>query len=179
INIPDLTVYIQDARVGLHRMDKQYQLISIDAYRPPYIPAHLTTVEFFREVYDHLSEDGVLVINVARMGEDRRLVDALATTIQRVFPSVYACDVPDTFNTILYATHALSDVENLYNNYLELDESGAFDPLLRSSLETAILNLKPITTGQLIFTDDRAPVEQLMNTMMIDFYRSGGITSLQ
>ena len=160
-------------------MDKQYQLISIDAYRPPYIPAHLTTVEFFQEVYDHLSKDGVLVINVARIGEDRRLADALATTIQRVFPSVYACDVPDTFNTILYATHALTNVENLYNNYLWLDESGSVDSLLRSSLETTILNLKPITTSQLIFTDDHTPIEQLMNTMLIDFYRSGGITNLQ
>lgn len=179
MDIPDLTVYTQDARVGLRSMDKQYQLISIDAYRPPYIPAHLTTVEFFQEVYDHLSKDGVLVINVARIGEDRRLADALATTIQRVFPSVYACDVPDTFNTILYATHALTNVENLYNNYLWLDESGSVDSLLRSSLETTILNLKPITTSQLIFTDDHTPIEQLMNTMLIDFYRSGGITNLQ
>ena len=179
MDIPDLTVYTQDARVGLRSMDKQYQLISIDAYRPPYIPAHLTTMEFFQEVSDHLYGDGVLVINVARMGEDRRLVDALAATMLQVFPSVYSSDVPDTFNTIIYATQSPTKVENLYNNYLALDASGSFDPLLRTTLETTILNLKPIAGSQLVFTDDRAPVEQLMNTMMIDFYRSGGITSLQ
>ena len=28
---------------------KRYLVIAIDAYRPPYIPWHLTTVEFFSE----------------------------------------------------------------------------------------------------------------------------------
>jgi len=97
----------------------------------------------------------------------------------QVFPSVYSSDVPNTFNTIIYATHASTSVDNLYNNYLLLDESGSFDPLLRSTLETTILNLQPIGKSHLIFTDDKAPVEQLMNTMMIDFYLSGGVESLQ
>lgn len=179
MDIPNLTVYQEDARVGLRQMEKQYQLISIDAYRPPYIPAHLTTMEFFQEVYAHLTEDGVLVLNVAQIGGDRRLVDALSATIGSVFPSVYTSDVPNTFNTIIYATKTVTTVDNLYANYLLLDKSGEFPALLRTSLETTILNLKPTNQSSMIFRDDRAPVEQLMNAMLFDFYRTGGIENLQ
>ncbi|HOJ00725.1 MAG TPA: fused MFS/spermidine synthase [Anaerolineaceae bacterium] len=179
MDVPQLTVFAQDARLGLRAMHKEYQLISIDAYRPPYIPAHLTTLEFFQEVYDHLSADGTLVLNVARIGDDRRLVNALATTLGRVFPSVYISDVPDTFNTMLYATRSATSVQNLYNNYLFLDASGNFPALLRESMETAILNLQPLGASDLVFTDDRAPVENLVNTMLIDFYRAGGVETLR
>ena len=179
MNIPNLTIYAQDARIGLHNMEKSYQVISIDAYRPPYIPSHLTTLEFFQEVYDHLTDDGVLVINVAKIGEDRRLVDGLTTTISQVFPSVYISDVPGTFNSMIYATHSATNVQNLYNNYLMLDASGDFPVLLRKTLETTILNLQPLEKSKLVFTDDRAPIENLVNTMLIDFYRKGGIKELQ
>jgi spermidine synthase len=179
MDIPNLTVHTEDARIGLRNMQKQYQLISIDAYRPPYIPAHLTTLEFFQEVYDHLTEDGVLVLNVAQIGGDYRLVDALTATIGRVFPSVYTSDVPDTFNTMIYATRSSTTVQNLYNNYLLLDQTGNFPALLRKSMEITILNLRPLEKSELIFTDDRAPVESLVNNMLIDFYRTGGVEKLQ
>jgi len=179
MDIPNLTVYAQDARLGLRSMQKRYQLISIDAYRPPYIPAHLITVEFFQEVSDHLTEDGVLVLNVAQIGGDRRLVDAFTITLSQVFPSVYTSDVPNTFNTMVYATRSTTDVQNLYTNYLLLDESGDFSALLRETLETTILNLKPLAESDLVFTDDRAPIENLVNSMLIDFYRTGGIENLQ
>ena len=179
MDIPNLTVYTQDARVGLRNMDKQYQIISIDAYRPPYIPAHLVTVEFFQEVYDHLSDDGVLVLNVAQIGGDKRLVNALTATISRVFPSVYVSDVPDTFNSMVYATRSTTSVQDLFRNYLLLDDSRNFPALLRKTLETTILNLQPLENSDLIFTDDRAPIENLINTMLIYFYREGGIKELQ
>jgi predicted membrane-bound spermidine synthase len=46
--MPSLRVYAEDGRYGLNRLDERYSVIAIDAYRPPYIPWHLTTVEFFR-----------------------------------------------------------------------------------------------------------------------------------
>ena len=73
----------------------QYDLIAIDAYRPPYIPFHLTTVEFFTLVRDRLAEDGVVAVNVGRTHTDYSLVDAIAATMGQVFPSVYVVDEPD------------------------------------------------------------------------------------
>ena len=87
MDLPNLNVYIQDGRWGLNTSKSHYDIISVDAYRPPYIPWHFTTREFFSEVYDHLEPDGVMVINIGRGLDDRRLINALGSTILEVFPS--------------------------------------------------------------------------------------------
>ncbi|MCU0481831.1 MAG: fused MFS/spermidine synthase, partial [Anaerolineae bacterium] len=73
--MPSLTAYAEDGRYMLQKLNRAYDVIAIDAYRPPYIPWHLTTVEYFQEVKSHLSENGVVAINVGRTSTDRRLVD--------------------------------------------------------------------------------------------------------
>ncbi len=55
MNEPNLNIIVQDGRWGLAHSTKRYNIISVDAYRPPYIPWHLTTEEFFQETYDHLT----------------------------------------------------------------------------------------------------------------------------
>ena len=45
---PRLTTYDEDARPFLRRIDRRYDLIIVDAYRPPYVPFYLATEEFFR-----------------------------------------------------------------------------------------------------------------------------------
>jgi spermidine synthase len=78
MNMENLNVYVEDGRWGLAHSPHQYDVISIDAYRPPYIPWHMTTQEFFQIVHERLSDDGVMVINVGRSPDDRRLIDTLA-----------------------------------------------------------------------------------------------------
>jgi predicted membrane-bound spermidine synthase len=48
MDLPRLNVFVQDGRWGLSHSGKKYQIISVDAYRPPYIPWHLTTRSFSR-----------------------------------------------------------------------------------------------------------------------------------
>ena len=179
MGVPTLEVYVEDARWGINHTDALYDIISIDAYRPPYIPWHLTTQEFFQETYEHLASDGSLVINVARIINDRRLVDALYTTIASVYPSVYIVDIPDTLNSIIYATKQPSQSGNLVVNYIALDEKGNTPDLLMSSLETAILNIQSNPQEGILFTDDHAPVEWLTNTMIFDTFRNDQIEKLQ
>ena len=57
-----------------------------DAYRPPYIPFHLTTVEFFALARDRLADDGVVAVNVGRTHTDYSLVDAIAADHAAGFP---------------------------------------------------------------------------------------------
>src|SRR5262249_13833758 len=114
--MPTLTVYAQDGRYELNQLDKRYSVIAVDAYRPPYIPWHLTTVEFFQEIRAHLTDEGVVAINVGRTQTDRRLVDAMTATLLQVFPSVHAMDVPISFNTILVATIKPTSQDNLAQN---------------------------------------------------------------
>ena len=93
---PNLTAVAADGRRWLQDQpqDEVFDIVLVDAYRPPYIPFHLTTVEFFRLARAHMGERGVLAINVGRSATDFALVDALAATLAEVFPSVLVVDEP-------------------------------------------------------------------------------------
>jgi spermidine synthase len=175
--MPSLTAYAEDGRYVLNQLDRRYTVIGIDAYRPPYIPWHLTTVEFFAEVRAHLTDDGAVAINVGRTDTDRRLVDALTSTMLQVFPSVHAMDVPYSFNTILVATVQPTQADNLVENVALLPEN--VHPMLREMLTLGAASIVPVNTSDLIFTDDRAPVETLVDSLVLNFLLSGGAEQLR
>jgi spermidine synthase len=179
MNDPNLNVILQDGRWGLEKSPHQYQIISVDAYRPPYIPWHLTTREFFETARDHLSEDGVLVLNVGRGPTDRRLVEAFSATLGEVFPSVHVMDLPDTFNSIIYATMQPTNRANLEANILALNGQPNTHPLLIESALSALANLQPTPQEGAVFTDDLAPIEWITNSMVLDFFLSGEVEQLQ
>ena len=179
MNLPNLNAIAQDGRVGLEFSRKRYSIIGIDAYRPPYIPWHLTTREFFQIVRDHLEEDGASVINVGRSPSDRRLIDGLAATMQTVFPSIYVMDVPNTFNSIIYATVQPTRIENLYENLLYLYTRQDIHPILIQAVEAMAANQKPLQPAGLVFTDDLAPIEWITNRMVLNFLISGEVEELE
>ncbi len=166
---PNLNVFIQDGRWGIEHSQHRYQIISIDAYRPPYIPAHLTTQEFFTAVHEHLTHDGVMIINVGRAPNDRRLINALGSTILTVFPTIHVVDIPNTFNSIIYATVQPTHRDNLLANFLYLKQRQDTNPLLLDSIQLAIANLQPSPERGTVFTDDHAPIEWLTNNMVLSF----------
>ena len=179
MNMPNLNAIPLDGRWGLENSAGRYSLIVLDAYRPPYIPWHLTTIEFFQIVHDHLTEDGVVAVNVGRSPTDRRLVDSLAVTMGEVFPSVYVVDIPETFNSMVYATTQPTSVENLYRNYLYLEASEDVDPLLMDALKRVIVYQQPTPEIGFVLTDDRAPVEWITNNMVLNFLLYGGMESIK
>jgi len=179
MNLPNLNVIIQDARWGLAGSPNKYDLVCVDAYRPPYIPPHLTTREFFQVVADHLNPDGALVINVGRAPGDRRLIDGLATTIATIFPSIYVMDIPDTFNSMLYATLQPTSPADLYANLTTLLARRDVHPLLPEALYITWTNLAPAPQHTLVFTDDRAPIEWITNNMILNFLLTGEIKTVQ
>ncbi|MBZ0277605.1 MAG: fused MFS/spermidine synthase [Anaerolineae bacterium] len=175
-HMPNLTVYAQDGRYMLRQLSKRYSVIAVDAYRPPYIPWHLTTVEFFQEIRDHLEDNGVIAINVGRTNTDRRLVDAMTATLLQVFPSVHAMDVPLSFNTILVATMQPTTPANLATNLNALPAGS--NPLLADALTWGVNQLTPVQVSDIVFTDDRAPVETLVDSLVLNFLFSGGVDQL-
>jgi spermidine synthase len=168
MDLPNLKAVVADGRQFLARTDRVYDVIAVDAYRLPYIPWHLTTVEFFRQARDHLDEDGVLIVNVGRTESDLRLVEAVVTTLRAVFPTTHVILVPDSFNAIVVATVQPSARENLANNLATVD-----DPLLREVGERALANWRPVTAEGPVFTDDKAPVEQLTNLILMQYLLEG------
>jgi predicted membrane-bound spermidine synthase len=179
MNQPNLNAIAQDGRVGLASSRKRYTIIGIDAYRPPYIPWHLTTQEFFEIVKSHLTEDGVMVINVGRSPTDRRLIDGLVGTIGSIFPSIYVMDVPNTFNSIVYATYQTTEINNLYQNLLYLYTLPDVHPLLIDAIELMVSNQQPLPESREVFTDDQAPIEWITNSMVLKFVLFGDMAELK
>jgi spermidine synthase len=175
-HMPSLTAYAQDGRYMLNRLQRDYSVIGIDAYRPPYIPWHLTTVEFFEEVRDHLTDDGVVVINVGRTPTDRRLVDAITATMLQVYPTVHVMDVPYAFNSILVATLQPTQAENLAANLAALPDDA--HPMLREILTLAASTIVPTQPSDLVFTDDHASVEALVDSLVLSFLLSDDLEQL-
>ncbi len=164
MNEANLNVIVADGRAFLARSDHTYTVVGIDAYRLPYIPWHLTTVEFFQAVRDHLTEDGVVVVNVGRTPGDDRLVEVIAATLGEVFASVHAMDVPASFNTIVVATVRPTTAENLLANRALME-----DPLLQQIASEAWATLRPVAPSTLVLTDDRAPVEMLTHEIVLNY----------
>jgi len=179
MTMPNLTVYEQDGRWGLEHSPYRYQIISVDAYRPPYIPWHLTTQEFFQVVYDHLADDGVMVINVGRTNDDRRLIDSLGTTILTVFPTVHVIDVPNTYNSIIFASRQPTSTDNLYENFMAMRDDKTVNPLLTYSMAVAISSQSAPPQPSLVFTDDCAPVEWITNDMIVGYLLRTNLEDLQ
>ena len=174
----NLSALAVDGRWGLAHSRRAFSVIAIDAYRPPYIPPHLTTLEFFQTVRDRLAPDGVVTINVARLPDDRRLIEGLAATLQAVFPNVYVTDVPFSMNSILFATAQPTTIQNLLENYKTLKTGGEAPLELLTVLEWTIQNMQPTPTSGMVYTDDRAPIELLTNAMVIQFVLSGRLPML-
>jgi len=179
MSMPNLNVQITDGRYGLATSPHSYSLIVVDAYRPPYIPPHLTTREFFQIARDHLNANGVLAINVGRAADDRRLINDLTATIGSVFPSVYVMDIPNTFNSLIFATREPTRLDNLLANALGLEADPGAHPLLKAVTASAYLNQHPLEPGGTIYTDDRAPIEWVTNNMIISFLLSKDLEALR
>jgi len=178
-NLPNLAVHIGDGRWNLEQSPQKYDIIAVDAYRPPYIPAHMTTQEFFQICFDHLSDRGALGINVGSVPGDRRLINGLATTMAAVFPSVYIVDVPGTLNSMIFATRQPTTSAELATNLIAFSHRADIQPLLLSAMGTAFANLKPGYQTTQVFTDDRAPIEWIVNDMVIRFALGGQLQGLQ
>jgi predicted membrane-bound spermidine synthase len=170
MNEPNLNVIVQDGRYFLRTSDKQYSLIGIDAYQQPYIPFHLTTKEFFQEVYNHLEPNGVAVLNAGRTDTDYRLVNVMASTMKTVFPNVYILDAQGFANSVVIATKAPTNIANFAANIDRLDP-GMLKQIGQFSLQSG--NIREWTTSdpQWVFTDDKAPVERVINEIIVDAAR--------
>lgn len=165
----NLDIVVADGRYALKSSDRRYDLIGVDAYRQPYIPFQLTSREFFEEVSGRLRPGGVAVVNAGRTTTDYRLVDALASTMRDVFPHVIAVDVARYTNTMLIASHEPLSTEALMTNLAALPDSSPVHEVAAWSLDSG--NIRDIEPGGQVFTDDRAPVELVIDQMIYDAAR--------
>ena len=168
---PNFNVYVQDGRYFLRDSKRTYDVIAVDAYRPPYIPFHLTTKEFFTNIKDHLNDNGVLAINAGHTASDFGLVDSLASTMKAVFPNVYILDVPTRGsvigNSLVIGTKQATRIENFNSNL------GAMSDTVLKGIGASAQNVREVKSSFVVWTDDHAPVEEVVHRILINFILTG------
>jgi spermidine synthase len=162
MNNPRLHLYHEDARPFLRRIDARYDVISVDAYRQPYIPFYLATTEFFELARDRLAPGGVLIVNAGHPEGQDDLEQVLCATMGEVFPNLLRDPIEDT-NTLIVASESPLSAQRLRDAVPSL-------PLgLRATASAAAARLAPPLEGGDVYTDDRAPVEWLIDKSIIDY----------
>jgi predicted membrane-bound spermidine synthase len=165
MNEPNLNVIVQDGRYFLRTTNKTYDIVGVDAYHQPYIPFQLTSKEFFQEIAAHLTPQGGAVVNVGRTDTDYRLVDAIATTMSAVFDHVYEIDVDQYDNTMVIGMNGDASIANFNLNASVV----AADPVLGQVAAVSVRSgdIREAVPRGLVFTDDRAPIEQVVDQMIL------------
>ena len=96
--------FAMDGRQFLRHAKEQWDVIHVDAYaHQVYVPAHLASVEFFRDAYARLAPGGVLACNVGALSYKDPVLRAVAGTVAAVFEDVSVLLVPNSRNALLVA----------------------------------------------------------------------------
>lgn len=152
-----------DGRAYLNAVTEKYDVIMVDAYQDITIPFQMSSTEFFTLVREHLTEGGVMVVNMnMRGGGEDSINQYLADTISSVFDRVYTVDVAGTTNRELFAMNHTDALERLSAHRGQLT-----DQRLSAMMERVQDGLAAYEPGDRIMTDDKAPVE-LLGMRVID-----------
>ena len=163
---PNLHIHTADARPFLRQAKRRWDVIIVDAYRQPYIPFYLTTREFFGEVRDHLNPGGVVLINVGHPSDSDHLEKVLSATMGTAFRTVVRDPVKVT-NTVLVGSNGTVSAARLRA------ASSSLPPDVAMVASDAADRLAPPLRGGDIYTDDRAPVEWLIDASIVKVAAEG------
>jgi hypothetical protein len=88
-------------------------------------------------------------------------------------------DIPGTLNTMIFATKQPTTKENFAANLVALAADPGVEPLLVNTMTSTFTNLKDGYQTTAVFTDDLAPIEWIVNDMVVRFVLQGGLEFLQ
>lgn len=170
----EVTVEVADGRSYLTASPESYDVIMVDAYQDITIPFQMSSVEFFTEVKEHLTPDGVMVVNMNMKSESKDSInDYLCDTIGSVFPNVYTARVENGTNCEVFASISPDAMDTFEKNRSPLP-----DEELSDMMDTVSKQMEKRESGKLILTDDKAPVEVLGMKVLdeiiadeVDYYR--------
>ncbi len=179
---PNLIAVAADGRQWLARQDSSqvWDVVLVDAYRVPYIPFHLTTVEWFELVDRHLAAYGVVAVNVGRTETDLSLVTAMVTTMSEVWPQVFVLEepVPEGVlgNVLVVGVREPANVGVFADNIAGLpghlsEEFRAFAAMTVDQI--SVVSPDPDLE---IWTDDKAPIERIVHRIVWNWLLASGET---
>ena len=174
----EATVYINDGRTFLSTPDAgKYDLIMVDAFQDITVPFHMSTVEFFKKVKEHLNPGGVIVINInMQSGDFEGIPEYISGTVRSCFNAVYRVDLGSNTNSLLFVSDDPGMLDHYRNSIASIDESHDLYTISKFVEENAV----EIAPSSLVLTDDLAPVEILgqksLNKVLsaeMEYFRAG------
>ncbi len=159
---PRMRVFSEDARPWLARSPGGYDAIMVDAYRQPYIPFYLTSREFFELARERLAAGGVAIVNVGHPRGSKALERVLGRTMATAFPRVLRDPIEPT-NTLLVAGAGPLSAARLRS------AAGGLPAELRTLARREAARLAPRLPGGEVYSDDRAPVEWLVDSSLLEY----------
>ncbi len=151
-----IEVHVEDARTYLVRGTEKFDFILLDVYaNQRYVPPHLVTDEFFALAKAHLNAGGLLVANINAPRDDAPFYRSVVKTLRHNFASVEALKVPSSWNREVIASDVPPDWEGAATRI----------PEMLKPLYAQLLGWRdtPSDEGGLLLTDDRAPVELMID----------------
>ncbi len=155
-DLPDIVnAYEADGRQFIDSSQKKYDVILVDAYKDITIPFQMSSIEFFNSVKNHLTDKGVMVVNMnMTSNKEGSINDYLEGTIANCFSSVYTCTAGG--NTELFASNNYDCKEMLTNNIGTIKNMRLYN--LMRTVESRLVKVEK---SNYLLSDDKAPVEVL------------------
>ena len=171
----DVNVVCDDGRNFIARDKNTYDIILVDAYSSISAPFHMTTVEFFTLVKDHLNDDGIMMMNVNMYSSKKESFSvAVCDTACSVFENFYAYKVDDASGMEVFAAKNkdMPIVDNI--NSITVSDSS-----FQRVVNKLGSNLKPYEDSGVRLFDDTCDVEMrsmyTLDDMVqaeLEYYRS-------
>jgi len=159
----DAQIVNQDARVFISNTNRKYDIIVVDCYSQQiYIPAHLSTVQFFDTLRMHLNPDGLTALNVNVTTPDSPLLLAMAKTVKQVFPNTYIVKSSGQYNYMIIGSIRPLQTDNLNRVHL----NSPIHPLLEQWQKGIKEVNDELLANAQVLTDNHAPTEMLTDSMI-------------
>lgn len=154
-----MKVHDEDGRLFVKRTKKKYDWIILDAYQNDYIPFHLTTLEFLKEVKSKLKDNGVVVANITAPFRNK-FFDSMVMTYKKAFPHVAIFKGKKSANFIFVATTGvkIKDKDSVEDKARKIQAAKKFDIDLADFTSRYEPSEAYEWGGAKILTDDFAPV---------------------
>jgi len=140
-----------------------------DAFSDFSVPYHLTTLEFNQLLNELLSNEGVYMLNLIDMLASGRFLGAVLNTCRQVFPHVYVFAAGETSER---NTFIVINAKRSLNLEGIADSIRAKSHLPAVQLNEASLGRLAEINGDIVLTDDYAPVENLLTEVVHAYSRS-------
>jgi predicted membrane-bound spermidine synthase len=140
--------YIEDARTFLNKNEKKYDVVLVDVFSSNLsVPSHMVTSEAVTKIFNSLSDNGVVIMNIISTleGEGNEFLKAEYKTYKSVFPHV-----------VTFPTNPERPKTELQNIIL-IGSKNSFDS---SILEREIIDEQTLDSSLPVLTDNFAPIEK-------------------